>query len=100
MQNRVLGSRRDILDQADDTAYRFLPVIPRLPSVTAALAYLAPAADRPYNYMYEPPAGIARDNCEYRARSVSIKDLRGLCRKFPGRVCDADGYDGLYPANE
>jgi hypothetical protein len=83
MQIQALDSRRHIRDQADDRVYRFSPAIPRLPGVTAALAYLAPAAERPYNYMYEPPAGTARENCEYRARPVWIKDARSRWRYHP-----------------
>ena len=75
---RVLDPRRDIREQADETVYRFSPATPRLPGVTAALAYLAPATERPYNYMYEPPAGTARENCEYLAKPVWIKDARAM----------------------
>jgi len=66
MQIQALDSRRDVGERADDAVYRFSPAIPRLPGVTAALAYLAPTTERPYNYMYEPPAGTAQENCEYR----------------------------------
>jgi hypothetical protein len=51
MQIQALDSRRHIRDQADDAVYRFSPATPRLPGVTAALAYLAPATERPCNYM-------------------------------------------------
>jgi hypothetical protein len=78
MQIQALDSRRHIRDQVDDRVYRFSPAIPRLPGVTAVLAYLAPATERPYNHMYEPPAGTARENCEYRARPVWIKDARAM----------------------
>jgi hypothetical protein len=39
MQIQALDSRRHIRDQADDTVYRFSPATPRLPGVTAALAF-------------------------------------------------------------
>jgi hypothetical protein len=78
MPIQALGSGRHVRGQADDMVYRFSPAIPRLPGVTAALAYLAPTTERPYNYMYEPPAGTARENCEYRARPVWIKDARAM----------------------
>jgi hypothetical protein len=58
MQIQPMDSRPDVGDRAD----RFSRAIPRLPGVTAALAYLAPSIERPYNYMYEPPAGTAREN--------------------------------------
>ena len=78
MQIQVLDSRRDVGERADDAVYRFSPAIPRLPGVTAVLAYLAPTTERPYNYMYEPPAGTARENCEYRESPVWIKDARAM----------------------
>jgi hypothetical protein len=46
--------------------------------VTAGLAYLSPATERPYNYMYEPPAGTHRQNCEYRVSPVLIADARAM----------------------
>ena len=70
MQIQALDSRRDVGERADDAVYRFSPAIPRLPGVTAALAYLAPTTERPYNYMYEPPAGTARENCKFRESPV------------------------------
>ncbi len=78
MQIQALESRRDVGERADAAVYRFSPAIPRLPGVTAALAYLAPSTERPYNYMYEPPAGTARENCEYRMSPVWIKDARAM----------------------
>ena len=78
MQIQALDSRRDVGERADDAVYRFSPAIPRLPGVTAVLAYLAPTTERPYNYMYEPPAGTARENCEYRESPVWIKDARAM----------------------
>src|SRR6516164_6138400 len=56
----------------------FTDDIPRLPGVTAVLAYLVSTTERPYNYMYEPPAGTARENCEYRESPVWIKDARAM----------------------
>ena len=46
------------------------------PSVVAGLSYLTPTSERPYTYMYEPPEGMARENCEYEFRSVEIADAR------------------------
>jgi hypothetical protein len=56
----------------------FSPATPRLPGVRAELAYLVPSSERPHNYMYEPPAGTARQNCEYRVSPVWIKDARAM----------------------
>jgi hypothetical protein len=78
MQIQALDSRRDVGEQADEAVYRFSRAIPRLSGVTAALAYLAPTTERPYNYMYEPPAGTARENCEYRMNPVWITDARAM----------------------
>jgi hypothetical protein len=78
MQIQVLDSSRYVRDRANETAGRFSPVIPRLPGVTAGLAYLAPITERPFNYMYEPPAGMPRQNCEYRMRPMWIKDARAM----------------------
>jgi hypothetical protein len=78
MQIQALDSPRHIRDRANETAGRFSPVIPRLPGVTAGLAYLAPTTERPYNYMYEPPTGTAQQNCEYRVAPVWIKDARAM----------------------
>lgn len=78
MQIQAPDSRRDVGERADEAVYRFSRAIPRLPGVTAALAYLAPADERPYNYMYEPPAGTARENCEYRMSPVWITDARAM----------------------
>lgn len=78
MPTQSLDSRRDVGELADDAACKFSPAIPRLPSVTAGLAYLVPATERPYNYMYEPPVGTARENCEYRVSPVRIMDARAI----------------------
>lgn len=45
-------------------------------AVTAELGYLSRAVDKPYNYMYEPPPGQARDNCSYDRMSVRVRDAR------------------------
>ena len=78
MQIEALEPGRDVRNRLDDTVHRFSPAIPRLAGVTAGLAYLAPTTERPYNYMYEPPAGTARQNCEYRVSPVWIKDARAM----------------------
>jgi len=52
--------------------------VSRIPTVTAELAYLAPTTARPFNYMYDPPAGVARQNCEYQLSTVRIADARAM----------------------
>jgi hypothetical protein len=76
MQAQALESHEGVHGRAGNTA--FSPARPRLPGVEAALSYLAPTAERPDNYMYEPPAGIAQQNCEYRLRAVWIGDARAM----------------------
>jgi hypothetical protein len=78
MQVQALDSSRHVRDRVDEAVRRFSPAIPRLPGVTAGLAYLAATTERPYNYMYEPPAGTAQQNCEYLVRPVWIKDARAM----------------------
>lgn len=56
----------------------FSPTAPRVPGVTAGLGYLGPTTERPYNYMYEPPAGAVWQNCEYQVSPVWIADARAM----------------------
>lgn len=46
--------------------------------MTAGVGYLSPTTERPYNYMFEPPAGTPWQNCEYRVIPVRIKDARAM----------------------
>ena len=55
---------------------RCAPSIAHLPSVEAGLSYLKHTNERPYNYMYEPPEGIPRQNCEYEQHWMRIADAR------------------------
>ena len=57
-------------------ARRYAPSTTRVPSVIAGLAYLKPTTERPYHYMYEPPDGAPRKNCEYDVRDMRITDAR------------------------
>jgi len=78
MQAQARDSHQGVHGRAGDTAYTFSPARPRLLGVEAALSYLAPTAERPYSYMYDPPAGIAQQNCEYRLRPVWMGDARAM----------------------
>jgi hypothetical protein len=78
MQIQALDPRRDVGERADYAVHRFSPAVPRPPGVTASLAHLAPTTERPYSYMYEPPAGTAQENCEYRMSPVWITDARAM----------------------
>ncbi|MBT9599015.1 MAG: methyltransferase [Vitreoscilla sp.] len=44
----------------------------------AQLGYIASPEGRPVNYMYDPPEGVSKENCEYDFRDVRIADARGL----------------------
>jgi hypothetical protein len=48
----------------------------------AGLSYLKPMSARPYNYMYEPPEGTPRQNCEYDVRAVRITDARAFSSRL------------------
>ena len=47
-----------------------------LPHIDAQLNYLAPMADRPRNYTFDPPPGVPRSNSEHEAHTVAIHDVR------------------------
>lgn len=49
-----------------------------LATVTARLGYVDSPSSRPINYMYDPPEGATKENCEYDFRDVSIADARDL----------------------
>jgi hypothetical protein len=65
------------------------PSGPITPSVTASLAYLAPMNARPYNYMCEPPPGMAWHNCEFDLAPVAIGNARAVA---PASI-DAEGFE-------
>jgi len=51
----------------------------RMPkTVIGELGYLKPGTAKPFNYMYEPPPGIPRDNCEYERCPMPIRDARAV----------------------
>ncbi len=62
------------------TGQRRLPKVwRRQPATVAArLGYLQPSEARPVCYMYDPPAGTAKDNCGFDYRDVQIADARSL----------------------
>ena len=47
-----------------------------LPHVEATLNYLAPMAERPRNYTFDPPPGVPRSNSQREAHTVAIHDVR------------------------
>lgn len=44
--------------------------------VAGDLGYLVRQAKKPYQYMFEPPPGTRRENCEYERKSCEIQDAR------------------------
>jgi hypothetical protein len=50
----------------------------RLPHVDATLNYLAPMADRPRNYTFDPPPGVPRSNSERESRVVPVHDVHPI----------------------
>lgn len=78
MQIPSQDSRRDMGAQIVRPDHGLAPATPELPGVTATLAYLAPMTERPFTYMYEPPAGTAQENCSYHLSPVRIRDARAM----------------------
>lgn len=57
--------------------------------VDATLNYLAPTAERPVNYTYEPPAGVPRSNTRPEPHSLPIRNAR---RVVPAPTLDREGF--------
>jgi hypothetical protein len=49
-----------------------------IPTIAADLNYLIPITEKPFNYLYEPPPGIQRQNVEFDSHRVTIHDGRSL----------------------
>ena len=49
-----------------------------LPHIEAQLNYLAPMAERPRNYTFDPPPGVPRSNSTHEAHIVPIHDARAV----------------------
>src|SRR5262249_13242077 len=64
-------------------------VIDHLPHVEADMNYLAPMAERPRNYTFEPPAGVPRSNCITETHKVPIHDARPVADEVS---LDANGF--------
>lgn len=57
---------------------RFSPWTRELPSVIAEMGYLKGSDGHPFTYMYDPPAGTERQNCEFELIRMPIRDARHL----------------------
>ena len=67
-----MGAHAAVLDSAA------LP----LSHINAALNYLAPMAERPRNYTFDPPPDTPRSNAVHEAHIVPIYDLRSVAPEF------------------
>jgi hypothetical protein len=66
----------------------------RIEFVAGTIGYLQPGVAKPCNYMYEPPAGVERENCRYEYKSVFIRNGRHIQRELS---VDKQGFE-LRPA--
>jgi len=44
--------------------------------IQASVSYLCRPAEVPVNYLYEPPAGVPRENCTYESKVIDLRDVR------------------------
>lgn len=58
------------------------PILHELPQVEAELHYLIPMSEKPVNYTYEPPPGIARHNGKYETRKLPIRNARQISQNL------------------
>lgn len=54
------------------------PAATTAPVVEASLMFVAPSADKPYSYTYEPPPGVPASNIAYEPHAVRVQSARGL----------------------
>ena len=57
---------------------RYSPWSRQIPTVVAEMGYLKASDGNPFTYMYDPPAGIERQNCEFELVRMPIRDARHL----------------------
>jgi hypothetical protein len=53
-------------------------VLSRLPHVEGVFNYLTPMAEKPRNFTYDPPPGVARTNAAYEPHSMHVYDARPI----------------------
>lgn len=58
--------------------YKFSPAATKVPGIMAELGYLKRTEERPFRYMYEPPAGRPWHNCECQMSSQWIANARAM----------------------
>lgn len=64
-----------------------------LPHVNAPLTYLAPMAERPHSYTYDPPPGVPRSNSIAETHVMPVFDVRPLERDI---ALDREGFALLH----
>jgi len=64
-----------------------------LPHVDATLNYLAPMAERPRNYTFDPPPGVPRSNSTRESHTVAIHDVRPVASDIS---LDGEGFALLH----
>ncbi len=64
-----------------------------LPHIDATLNYLAPMAERPRNYTFDPPPGIPRSNSEAEPHTVPIYSARPVASEI---TLDREGFAVLH----
>ena len=67
-----------------------------LPHVNAALNYLAPMAERPHTYTYDPPSGQPKSNIVTEPHTVPVYDLRPIAQDLS---LDRQGFELLRHAS-
>jgi hypothetical protein len=64
-----------------------------LAHIEAQLNYLAPMAERPRSYTFDPPPGVPRSNSTHEAHTVAIHDARPLASEIS---LDREGFAVLH----
>ena len=64
-----------------------------LAHIEAQLNYLAPMAERPRTYTFDPPPGVPRSNSTHQAHTVAIHDVRPLASEIS---LDREGFAVLH----
>ncbi len=90
LQQRISGNHTPFNGPATAALRRSTPSTAYLPSIEAGLSYLKHTDERPYNFMYEPPPGMPRQNCEYELHRMPITDARILS---PGPSVHREGFE-------
>jgi hypothetical protein len=69
------------------------PQVHQLPHIEATLNYLAPMAERPRNYTFDPPPGVPRSNSQREPHTVAIHSARPIAADVS---LDGEGFAVLH----